>query len=276
VVDYDAVSLLCGVHPRPLPPIHAAEVVRRARGRLRRKRAVPAERLRDEAFGRYLIKRWEEAVADLVVQWETPPDLRNTDGDAVLLTTDHFEITPRMRPAVEAKLARLEDVDPPQLGEDPAVYVFHGPGNPMHPSWETTLIGRAEIDDTSLRLETNSRARADTLRERVESAVGDGIRHRAREHVDPRSRKRTPTRDDEPMPPEAGRLVLEFKQRHYADWPDQPIPALNGRTPREAVRTADGREAVDLLLKDMENREQREGGGAAFDFSGLRRELRLE
>ena len=44
VVDHDGISLVCGTHPRPLPPIHPAEVVRRARGRLRRKRAVPVER----------------------------------------------------------------------------------------------------------------------------------------------------------------------------------------------------------------------------------------
>jgi hypothetical protein len=35
------------------------------RGRLRRKRAVPADRLRDEKTGRYLIARWEEGVDDL-------------------------------------------------------------------------------------------------------------------------------------------------------------------------------------------------------------------
>jgi len=62
VVDCDGVSLLCGVHPRPLAPLDAAEVVRRARGRLRRKRAVPVDRLREKEIGRYLIRRWEEAI----------------------------------------------------------------------------------------------------------------------------------------------------------------------------------------------------------------------
>ena len=64
----------------------------------------------------------------------------------------------------------------------------------------------------------------------------------------------------EPPSPEADQLILEFKRRHYADWPDQPLPALDGKTPREAVQTVGGRGVVDVLLKGMENLEQRAGG----------------
>ncbi|MFQ5418299.1 MAG: hypothetical protein ACE5FL_14835, partial [Myxococcota bacterium] len=71
-------------------------------------------------------------------------------------------------------------------------------------------------------------------------------------------------------------LLLELKRRHYAEWPDQIIPALGDRSPREAVRTAQGRGAVDVLLKDMENRERRLEGADAFDFGALRRELGLD
>jgi hypothetical protein len=75
-----------------------------------------------------------------------------------------------------------------------------------------------------------------------------------------------------PASPEEERLVAELQARHYAGWIDQPLPALNRKTPRECVRTAAGRHAVDLLLKDMENREHR-SPGASFDFSTIRREL---
>ena len=44
-------------------------------------------------------------------------------------------------------------------------------------------------------------------------------------------------------------------------------------TPREAVRTAAGREDVDLLLREMENMEGRLPESARFDFSELRRKL---
>ena len=66
--------------------------------------------------------------------------------------------------------------------------------------------------------------------------------------------------------------MAAFKKRHYADWVDRPLPALNEKTPRECVRTAAGRAAVDLLLKDMEHMEQR-APGAPFDFTAIRRKL---
>jgi len=279
VVDHEGVSLVCGAHPRPLPPVDAAEVVRRARGRLRRKRAVPVERLREEAFGRYLIKRWEEAVFELDCRAEIPPELHNTDGDLLLLTTDHFEIEPASRAEVESRLAGMEGVEVDESEEDAAVYVFLTPGNPLHASWENTVIGRARLAGAALRLETNSRERADALRGRVEAACGDLLRHRAREHADPLSpavAAAAPGSTPETPPPEVEQLLLDFKRRHYAEWLDQAIPALDGLSPREAVRTAQGRDAVDVLLKDMENHEQRSSGPDAFDFGELRRELRLE
>ena len=279
VVDHEGVSLLCGVHPRSLPPVEAAEVVRRARGRLRRKRAVPVERLREEAFGRYLIKRWEEAVFELDSRAAIPPEHHNTDGDPLLLTTDHFEFEPAARAEVESRLAGMEGAEADDSEQDEAVYVFMTPGNPMHASWENTVIGRAWLAGRALRLESNSVERADALRARVEAACGDLLRHRAREHADPMSPSvlaGVPDSTPETLPPEAEQLLLEFKQRHYDDWIDQPLPVLEGKTPREAARTAQGRAAVDVLLKDMENHEQRSAGDGAFDFSEVRRELRLE
>ena len=279
IVEHDGGALLCGSHPRPLPPAYAAEVVRRARGRLRRRRAVPVERLRDAALGRYLIRRWEEAVAELDVRVAMPLDLRNTDGDPLLLTVDHFQVTPGARPSVEARLAALDDVHPPGPAEDPPVYVFLRPGQSGPEDGEATVIGHLRITDTTLKLETNSRARADALRERVEATCGESIKYRIREHTDPRSPKVAADARDEadvPPPPEVASVLFEFKKRHYATWPDEPLPALAGETPRAAVQTAAGRAAVDVLLKDMENREHRSAQGAPYDFTDIRRQLRLD
>jgi hypothetical protein len=285
IVDYEGTSLLCGSHPRPLPPAPAAEVLRRARGKLRRKRAVPVDRLRDEAFGRYLIKRWEEAVDELDLALADCraglPEIQNTDGDPLLLTIDHFEIAPGKQRDVEGRLAELADVDPPEVAESDPVYVFLRSGNALHKSWENTVVGHGRLLGTSLQLETNSKSRADVLRARVEGVCGGLISHRAREHADPVSEKASSLQSGrgiakEPSTPEAEQLVLDFKRRHYADWPDHPLPALDGKTPREAVQTVGGRGAVDLLLKEMENLERRASDGASFDFSELRSELGLE
>jgi hypothetical protein len=55
-----------------------------------------------------------------------------------------------------------------------------------------------------------------------------------------------------------------------------PLPALDGQTPREVARTAKGRRKLDLLLRDIENRERHLADDEAFDFGELRRELGLE
>ena len=274
VVDHDGVSLLCGVHQRPLPPLDTAEVVRRARGRLRRRRAVPVERLRGAVFGRNLIRYWEEAVEDLDARSAIPPDLRNRDGDPVLLTVDHFEVARGAMTAIAAGIAEMEDAHQEGADDDDSpVYVFLRPDDPTRPQGEQTIIGRVRMDAAALRIETNSRARADALRERIEAACGSRIRHRAREHTDPLALAKRPGKPrPAPASPEEENLVAEFKARHYADWIDQPLPALNQKTPRACARTAAGQRAVDLLLKEMEHKEQR-APGASFDFSTIRREL---
>ena len=185
IVDHDGVPLLCGVHPRPLPPVEAAEVVRRARARLRRKRSVPVDRLRGAAFGRNLIRYWEEAVEDVDVRRRIPPDLRNRDGDALLLTVDHFEVAAGAMAAIEARVAELDGAHREPAAEDTSAYVFLRPVDPAEPDGEQALLGRLRIGPDVLRIETNSEARADALRARVEEVCGSRLRHRAREHMDP-------------------------------------------------------------------------------------------
>ncbi len=181
IVDLRGEALLCGSHHRPLPPVEAAEVVERARKRLRLKRNVPAERLRGEKICMYLLDLWEDELEEIDDRFSRPPRMQNTDGDELLLTTDLFEFDPADR-------------------EDP---------------------------------------------------------------------------NKEPPPLEAVEALLEYKRRHYDDWADHPLPALSGRTPREAVGTREGRQRVDALLKHMENLEARSPLGQAFDFSSLRSSLGL-
>lgn len=277
VADHAGFSLLCGAHARTLPPRDAAQVADNARKRLRAKGAAPPAKLRDEDFYRYLAGAWERAVRKAERRAATPVDLRNTDGDVFLLTTDHFDFDASQRPALEERLAALDGVerDPASGGEE--VFVFTVPGNRQHPSWENTIVGSARLAAASLRLETNSLERADALRARVEKACGGLLRHRARAHEDPLSQRHAAApRARAPQPPEAVQLELELKARHYAEWLDQPVPALSGKTPREAATTAQGRAALDLLLKEAEQHEAAADPAAAYDVTQLRRELGLE
>jgi hypothetical protein len=68
-------------------------------------------------------------------------------------------------------------------------------------------------------------------------------------------------------------LLREVKERHYAAWVDQPLPALGGQTPRAAMRSRDGRARVDVLLKDLENLESRLPQEERVDLAVLRARL---
>lgn len=278
LVEHEGLAVFCGMDPQPLPPTEADEVVRVARKvlRVRGDRPVPREKLALEDTTLGLVHCWHDAVEWLDMQAEQPLELRNTDGEPLLLVVDHYVLARGARPRVMAALAKLEGVEVEEGGH----YTFLKEGNAMHADWENTVVGHAEVKGTRLRLETNSVERADTLRRRVEAACGELLTHRSRETTSPmkllEEMEGRPPPPMEPPPPEMLEALKEFKARHYAAWPDSKLPALEGKSPRQAVHTQAGRHAVDVLLKELENAEAELPPEERMDFSGLRRELGLE
>jgi hypothetical protein len=64
---------------------------------------------------------------------------------------------------------------------------------------------------------------------------------------------------------------------HAEAWVDTRIPALGGRTPKEAVADADGREIVAGLLLEWERRNKKSGDAAiqSMDVGAIRKKLGL-
>ena len=51
--------------------------------------------------------------------------------------------------------------------------------------------------------------------------------------------------------------LIEQRIHHfYTNWPDEPIPALDGKTPRQAITTASGLERVKGLIRSYEDGEE--------------------
>jgi len=101
--------------------------------------------------------------------------------------------------------------------------------------------------------------------------------------VDPLSPKARAAAKKSPgpeIPPELkAQVEREFLKRNYERWPDEPVPAVGGKTPKAAVRTKEGRQAVIELLKEFELHEARKvlgEGGEPFDFGFLWKRLGLE
>jgi hypothetical protein len=145
-------------------------------------------------------------------------------------------------------------------------------------------LGTFVLDGDRLVFETTSEQRAARGRAFLEALVGDAVRFRATRIEDAwkaagdRSGSRKPGPSAEVPPEIEAQVVADFYEKHYRSWPDTPLPALGGRTPRHAARLKTARPQLIALLKDMETRaeRQRREGRPAYDFSWMWQELDLE
>jgi hypothetical protein len=86
-----------------------------------------------------------------------------------------------------------------------------------------------------------------------------------------------PSADEELMQrPEVREKLREALLGHYTGWLDTELPILGKRTPRQAVRDADGSEAVEALIAQIERDAQKKTPPLDPDITQmLRRELGL-
>ena len=86
--------------------------------------------------------------------------------------------------------------------------------------------------------------------------------------------------DADELPPDVQAAILaQLQERHYREWTDVPLPALRGKTPREATRAfASYAPSVVGLLKDFsaESERERKAGRPAYDFSWMWGELGID
>jgi SEC-C motif len=284
VVDFGEESVLCGTYPRPLPPASAADVIEEVCEGLGPRQPIPVEVMRDHALARALVFLWVSAIRELDERLSRPPRLQNTDGDPFRIVSDRYRFAETDRAAAEAALAGLRGAQPVEVRDDGSrVIVFQKGGNRLHAHWDNTVIGTATLTpDGELALETNSARRATALRKRVERICAGLLsdhRHTSEDPVDLIQVARNspseprPAGADLPIPAELAEAAREEKAAHYATWPDIPVPALGGKTPRQAARSRAGRAQLDVLLKDLENREARQPAELRFDVGRLRKVL---
>ena len=284
VVDHAGLSLLCGSHPHPLPPDGARRVLEAIRGTAgttwATKRVDPA-RLRAADVPTVLIDLWQQEVHAMA---DRPlPRLTNTDGEELVIVKDTYALVGAgAREEMARRLAAEPDIQPPEGPRGAFVIEARGRDDPAD-SLTTVVTGRVTMTARELRLETNSRERADRLRERLKQ-LGDGrVRHKKRTETDAGQMLEQASRHEgsgarRSMPlsgPAADAAVLSFKQTHYAEWVDHPVPALDDLSPREAAANPALRARLAQLIKEMEELEGRGPAGQRFDFDVIRRELGL-
>ena len=140
--------------------------------------------------------------------------------------------------------------------------------------------GILKLRGDTLILESQSRKRLHRGKVLLNDLLGDKIAHRADSFVDPMQAVMAGSPRPggrSAQPPEVPReiqqqLIRQYMDKHYRDWVDQPLPALGGRTPREAYATVGGRDVVEDILRDIENAEEhkRLAGEPYYDASKVR------
>ncbi len=181
VLDHGGESWLVGVHPRTLTPLQAGEVLVRISEAM--KKVVGATRAKTvQVPEEVLVSVWERVVAQ-VDEAAHNPTLTNADGERLSFVTDHFDFEPSARMDVEASIKNIPWCAEPEVEAGLTAFPFMRPGR-LSKQGMDTLYGRVLVGERRLRIETNSEARADILRSRLEGICGALVMHRLREHRD--------------------------------------------------------------------------------------------
>jgi len=286
VVEFGDTSVIDGMHPYALPPQEASWAVGIVQDLLKSKLPIAIERLREIVTALVIVATWRKVVDDYLERRSTPPRLTNTDGDPFRQTVDRYRFAPADRDMIEGAVGALKTSFPIEDHDDGTRSItFFKSGNRQYEHWDNTTIGAVVTSQDELRIETNSTRRANALRKRIEKACLGLITDHERTQTDAADlfAASAASRDDEgrraraeAMDPELQAVILDQKTSFYENWTTTPIPALGGKTPKQAIRSLRGREAVDALLKTIEHHEAREPVATRYDVNILRRALRME
>jgi hypothetical protein len=138
------------------------------------------------------------------------------------------------------------------------------------------ILGSVRLKPNRLILEAKGEKRFAIGKERLERVLAGLLQHREdtaktleemlEEHADVRPEE--PTSE---IPPEVKQALLkDYLDQHYQNWLDTPLPALNGKAPRKAIRTKEGQRLVENLLRSIEYHHQTR---MEYDTTWIRKEL---
>jgi hypothetical protein len=150
----------------------------------------------------------------------------------------------------------------------------------------TPLLGWVRLEPGALILKTNSRGRAERGRDLLAAALGAlagppliTIQTPAQALADAgTTTSEAPATQLSLSLEEQNEALAPVLDRHYRASLDAPLAALDGKTPRQAVRSRAGREKAARWLKYLENqtaRRTRAFGQPGYDFGWMWAELKI-
>jgi hypothetical protein len=221
---------------------------------------------------------FESWLAQFFTEPSMPVVMDASTGEPMLLVTDHYEV--RDAAVLERALAACPDVQ----GNAAEGWVRVQPQGEEPPGGDFVRHAlRINPGKTAGRIEVFYRTQglADAGRPWFEGVAGEAVRHLSREITDPTSRAALDAavphneggaaRQPDLTPEQMTEVMTQVLHRTYARWSDEPTPALEGRTPRQALATAAGEERVRGLIRMYEHAETEQArrdrrAAVSYDF----------
>jgi hypothetical protein len=200
------------------------------------------------------------------------PQLHNTDGEPFVLIKLYYDLQCTPLQAFE-KLKKLSlEMTEGELLSD-ADYTREGTlkkvtlawmkrNNKIHKNWDNTVLGNITIDGNCMAIEVNSENRAEKIRQQIDTLLREKAVYKtsvlqsveqAVEEIE--ERKDSPEalferqeQEKYSQLPEVQEALRNMMEKHWETWPEQKIPALGNKTPRQAAKTALGREQLEALF----------------------------
>lgn len=209
-----------------------------------------------------------------IIQNPVPLNLATTTGEPFLLSKAVFEIKDK-----KAVMSGLEKIKGFERDKDDFVWL-----DKCNKEGSATVLGNIEIKNNKLNLSCNSKKRLEKGKKLILKNVPDVLIHKVDTFQDPmeavKSLKERPSEEKtNKIPIEVRQQVYtQFMQGHCEKWLKEKIPALDGKTPVQAVKTEEGGRKVIELLKSFENREEhnKRNSEPFYDLSWMWDSLGLE
>jgi len=183
--------------------------------------------------------------------YSKPPKIHNTDGDPIRMTKVYFktELNPREVLKVLGPMTLHEEFEDAEKKKDKkrktikVEFPWLKRGNKMNVHWKTTILGHFTVIPGKVTLEVNSQKRAETGRKLVEKYGKGKIMFEGTE-IEAEGQKKFQKK----LSPEVQEQVKDITKSHWDYWFDHPISMLDLQTPREAMKTKEGRQKLEALL----------------------------
>lgn len=205
------------------------------------------------------------------------PKITTMDGEPLEISRAYFDVEDE-----DTFLDALEGLPDFQEDEDAAEYHVLWLGK-RDKNGAARIMGQVYFDENDrVVLETTSKVRLAKGKKILCKLSGATHRMDSFESIESRLKSEPQTNlgkeEDELSPEVVEMLHQKFMDDHYTKWMTEKIPALDGKTPKQAVRSTKGKEQVIALLKSIENTEEwnKQNGRPYYDITWMWEKLGLE